>query len=268
MNSNFLEKVGKNPMNKKGQVTVFIIIGVILLAGIIIYFLIAQRTGIIIPKPTISEPETYIEKCARDAASDSIDIMLPQGGWITPKHYMTYKNDTVQFLCYTNLYYKTCTNQEPMYIEHLEKEITTAITDKVDRCFNELKSGLTDEGYSVDMGSMNMSTYLSTGIVRINIERKFSMTRNQETRNFDKFKAVFNSPLYKLGVVALEVANQEAKYCNFEYVGFMLLYPEFSIDKKFTGSGTNVTKFYFIKDVYSGKQLNIAIRSCAFPEGF
>jgi len=254
--------------NKRGQVTVFIIIGIVLLAGIALYFLIAQRTSIGIETPSISDPESYIEKCARDAASEAIEVMLPQGGWIYPPHYRLFEDNKVQYLCYTNLFYKSCTFQEPMYISHLENEITENITGKVDRCFNELKSGLTNEGYEIDMGSMNIKTELGTGYARVNINRKFVMTRNGETRKIEGFKAIFNSPLYKLAIVGQEIANQEAKFCYFEYVGFMLLYSDFNIVKKNVGDGLNASKIYTIEDRYTNKKLNIAVRSCAVPPAF
>ncbi|MFH1711389.1 MAG: hypothetical protein ABH840_03695 [Nanoarchaeota archaeon] len=255
-------------IKKRGQVTIFIIIGIIILAGIVIYFLIANRTSIGIETPSISDPESYIEKCARDAASDAIDIMLPQGGWIDPLHYRLFENNKVQYLCYTNLFYKSCVFQEPLYIAHLENEITGNIDGKVDRCFSELKSGLIDEGYEIDMGNMDIKTELGTGFVRVNIDRNFVMTKHGETRKIEKFKSIFNSPLYKLAIVGQEIANQEAKFCYFEYVGFMLLYSDFNIVKKNVGSGLNASKIYTIEDRYTNKKLNIAVRSCAIPPAF
>lgn len=254
--------------HKKSQVTIFIIIGVVIIAGVIFYFLIINKKIPIISQPVISEPEVYIEKCAKDSADEAIGIMLPQGGYINPQHYKLYQDNKVQYLCYTNLFYKTCVNQEPLYTKHLQDEITNYIFDKVNKCFQQLKTDMQQEGYAIEMGEMKLDTELGTGIVRITIDRKFEMKRNEVSKKLDKFVSVFSSPLYKLGIVAQEIANQESKYCNFEYVGFMLLYPEFNINKKAIGSGKESSKIYIIGDKYSGKKLNIAIRSCAFPESF
>ena len=62
----------------------------------------------------------------------------------------------------------------------------------------------------------------------------------------------------------MEISNQEAKYCYFEYVGYMLLYPKMDIEK-FAMSDS--TKIYTLKDKKSDKEMNIAIRSCAIPPG-
>ena len=76
------------------------------------------------------------------------------------------------------------------------------------------------------------------------------------------------SPLFDLANIAREIVNQEAKYCNFEYLGFMLFYPRFNIDKKAVGSAETTSKIYIIEDRATNKRLFIAIRSCAIPPGF
>jgi len=254
--------------SKRAQVTLFIVVGIVLVAVVVGFYLILSKTGPEISKPSMTEPENYIEKCAKDAASDAIDIMLPQGGWISPKRFKTYNNNNVAYLCYTNEFYRTCKMQEPLYIRHLENEITEFITPKVQNCFESLKSELEDQHYAVEMGSMNITTELAKNTVKMNVERTFAMSKNDEKRRFEKFNAILNSPLYNLAIVGLEIANQEAKYCAFEYVGFMIFYPEFNINKKAVGSGLESSKIYTIQDRYTGKQLNVATRSCAIPAGF
>jgi len=253
---------------KRAQITVFIIIGIVIIAAIVFYFLIANKKIPIITQPVMADPQSYIEKCARDAASEAIDVMLPQGGWINPPHFRLFENNKIQYLCYTNLFYRSCVFQEPLYIRHLEDEITDDISPKVDKCFRDLKSALNDEGQEVEMGSLAIDTELGTGFVRVNIDRNFLISKSGESRKIESFRTVFNSPLYKLAIVGQEIANQEARFCYFEYVGFMILYSDFSIVKKNIGSGLDASKIYTIEDRYTKKKLNIAVRSCAVPPAF
>lgn len=227
-----------------------------------------SKTSPITSKTSMTEPEKYIEKCVKDATSDAIDILLPQGGWISPTRFKTYNDDKVAYLCYTNDFYRTCKMQEPLYIRHIEGEITEFITPKVQSCFESLKSDLEDQKYAIEMGSMNITTEIAKDTVKIRVDRIFSLSKNDEKRRFEKFNAILNSPLYNLAIVGLEIANQEAKYCTFEYIGFMIFYPDFNINKKAVGSGLESSKIYTIQDRYTGKQLNIATRSCAIPAGF
>lgn len=250
---------------KKSQVTIFIIIALIIIVSIILLFLVFR-------KPTINiideyEPNAYIEKCMTDYSQEAIDIMLPQGGYLNPTNYKLFENNKVAYLCYQKNFYLTCINQEPMYIEHLNDEIKTYIQLKVDACFNQLKTELEKRGYDIEMSNLQIDVQLKPKKVEVTSNRIFNLEKNGETRKFERFRASFSSPLYDLAILAQEIANQEAKYCNFEYLGFMLLYPSYSIDKKSVGGQLDASKIYKIEDRRTGKKLNIAIRSCAMPAG-
>ena len=90
------------------------------------------------------------------------------------------------------------------------------------------------------------------------------MEKNGQTMKYNEFNADIKSPLYNLAKIAIEIASQQAKFCYFEYVGYMILYPRYSID---VFAMSDSTKIYSIEDRESGKKLNIAIRSCAIPPG-
>ena len=255
-------------MKKSGQITVFIIIAVIIVAGIALFFIIMSKTKPTMSRPSMENPQAYVEQCAQDAASRAIEIILPQGGWISTINYKMYNDTKVAYLCYIGVNYKACIMQTPLFIRHIEGEITNYTHPIIESCFQELKTELEAKKYNVEMGEMNVSTELGTNGVKIKINRDFNIEKNKETRRFNSFKAAFNSPVYNLAVVALDIANQEAKFCNFEYLGYMIFHKEFNIDKKPVGSGENASKIYIIQDRYTGKKLNIAIRSCAIPAGF
>lgn len=255
-------------MNNLGQITIFVIIAIVIIAAVIGVFLLAGKNIIKINQPSIIDPQQYIDKCAKDSAAEAIRIMLPQGGYITPRNYKLYEDNKIEYLCYNNLYYLPCKVQEPMYMQRLESEITNYSAPLLEECFQSLKLELEKQNYIFEMGKMNVTTELLPNTIRMNIIRDVSLSRQGETRKFQSFKSTINSPLYNLARVAIEIANQESRFCHFEYTGFMILYPDYSIDKEPIGSGQNSSKIYIIGDRNTGKKLNIAIRSCAIPAGF
>ena len=91
-----------------------------------------------------------------------------------------------------------------------------------------------------------------------------TIKNNEETRDFEKFDFQFSSPIFNLANIAIEIADQEAKYCYFEYVGYSIIYPRYQISL-FTMSDS--TRIYTIKDTKTKKEMNIAIRGCALPQG-
>jgi hypothetical protein len=252
----------------RGQVTVFIIIAILLVAAIALFFFYYAKSRVQLSQPSFEEPQAYIEKCARDAAYSATESLLRQGGDSNPKNYRLYQGEKITYLCYTNIYYRSCVMQQPLFIEHLQEEIKSNITSVIEGCFRTLESELKDKNYDVNMGTMDINARLLPGFARVEINRDFTMSRNGETRNYNKFVSAFNSPLYKLARIAMEIASQEANYCYAEYLGLMILYPDLDIDKKAVGQGESASKIYTIEDRDTGKRMNIAIRSCAVPPGF
>ena len=64
--------------------------------------------------------------------------------------------------------------------------------------------------------------------------------------------------------IAGEIVNQESDYCNFDTLGFMIIYPEYDVSKFETGDGILI---YQIIDRNSNKEFTFAIRGCVLPPG-
>jgi len=63
--------------------------------------------------------------------------------------------------------------------------------------------------------------------------------------------------------IARDVVNSESQYCNFEYNGYMLLYPKYDIRR----IDYSDSKIYRLIDRLSGDEFRFAVRSCAFAPG-
>lgn len=249
--------------NKKSQATLFIIIAVVLIAGIVLFFLLKNKISI--PGTTgMPDIQAEMEKCVSDSASKAADIIMPQGGYLQPENYKLYQGIKIAYLCYNKNYYQTCINQQPLYLQHLKSEIKSYISGKIEDCFYSQENDLKNKGYQTEFGTSELNVDLIPGKIEIGIDKKISIIKNEESRNYEKFSFEINSPLYDLAVIAQEAVNQESKFCYFEYLGYQLLHPEYSIEKiDINGE----TKLYFIKEKSSNKQLNLAVRSCAMPAG-
>jgi hypothetical protein len=260
--------MGKRGMNRKGQVTIFIIVAVVLVAAVLLYFVVKGKNPLDLITPTMPNPSDYIDQCIQGSVLDATNIMLPQGGLINPTNYILYRSNKVEYLCYNQNFYSTCINQEPMYVEHLQQEIKTYIEPKIKDCFFSLEQEYKNKGYSVNSGEIsNLKVSLMPKKIQVDFSKKLSITKSEETMNFEKFSERTSSSLYELAVVAQEITSQEARFCNFDYVGYSILYPAFSIQKDQIGSGVTASKIYIINDKASGKSLFIAVRSCAMPGG-
>jgi len=249
-------------INKMGQVTIFIILAMLIAVLIGIFFTVTRA-----PKPIeVNEenPQAFIESCTREAVEEALGILMPQGGYLEPLNYKLHQNEKVAYLCYTGEYYKLCSNQNPMLIEHIEQEIKDYVEPRVSNCFQTIESEL--EGrYDIEVGEMTLSTELRTKQVIVDIEREFKMTRGDDTRSFNRFRTVIITPVYDLAKLALQISSEESVQCIFDYVNYAMLHPENDIRKFVTGDKTTI---YTLKEKKSGQEFKFAVRSCALPPGF
>jgi len=252
-----------NEIKRKAQISIFVIVALFLVITIILFFVIYQG-----PRIQIGEeftPESFIDKCLRKSLRETVDIMLPQGGFVSPTDYKIYNNIKVAYLCKNINFYEPCITQYPLYITRLEQEIEINAREEIEQCFISLENALEKRNYEFSGGDVVLEAKLKPGVVELTVSRDFSFSKGGVTQDFDSFITALKNPLYDLAYVANEIASQEAKFCYFEYVGFNILYNRFDI-KKYTLSDS--TKIYTIKDKQSGEEMNIAVRGCAVPAGF
>ncbi|MBR9701652.1 hypothetical protein GOV13_01895 [Candidatus Pacearchaeota archaeon] len=255
---------------KKGQVSVFIIAG-IAIVGIILMFLffkigVIQDTG----QGKDIEPNSFLSSCLEDKIKETTEILSSQGGSIGNPLNKTFQfsderaPSDISYLCYTQNYYETCVNQEPVLIGHLKKEIKDYISEDVKNCFDELVFSLEKKGHVVDAMYKGFDIKLMPKKIIVEGYSELVLTKSGETTKQEDFKVSVTSKFYDLAVVVQEITSQEARFCNFENLGFMLFYLQFDIDKFKTGDSTTI---YTVGDRDSKEEFKFAIRGCVIPPG-
>lgn len=255
-----------NKKDIRGQITIFIIIGILIISIIVLFLLF--RKGVVPEVPgtgTEENPNTFLESCIKDKLEENIRIISANGGYIENKLHLNLDNEKISFLCYTDNYYTPCINQEPMLIQHLKEEIKNSVANDVRSCFDKMAENLDKKGYSVNAKYNNFDVNLIPKKVVIDIYAELTLTKSGETTNKENFRIVLPSVIYDLAVVSQEIVSQEAKYCNFESLGFMILYPEFKIDRFKTG---DLNTIYTVTHRKTEDKFKFAVRGCVMPPGF
>lgn len=258
-------------MSKRGQITIFIIIAVMVIVLIILFFVL--RTG---KEPAAGgkteeeNPNSFLTSCIEEKTKKTIELISMQGGYMENPLIKTFKFEdekesyNISYLCYNLNLYQPCINQEPLLINHLKKEIKTYISDDVRGCFDRLTTSLSEKNYVVDARYKDFNITLISKKVVIDIDAELTLTKNEETSKIDRFKVAIPSRFYDLALVVQEIVSQEARFCNFEHLGFMLLYPKFNINKFRTGDSTTI---YTVQHRDSQEKFRFAIRGCVIPPG-
>jgi hypothetical protein len=253
--------------NYRGQVTIFIIIGIIIVAlGLLAYSFYPQI------KSTIGagekSPQGYIQSCIENDIQNAITKVSLQGGSITPDNYVLYKNNKVQYLCYTDEYYCSpsgcCVVQQPMLKQHIESEIKNAISSNVDSCFNSMKTSYQKQGYDVNLAAGDKKVELLPKRVVATFNYSLTLTKGS-TQKYDSFSVVLDNNLYELTSIANSIIEWETTYGNADPTIYMSYYPDLKVEKSLRGSGDKV---YILTDRNIGNKFEFASKSQVWPAGY
>jgi len=248
-------------MKNKAQVTIFIIVGIVIVVGIIGSIIFMGRVNV--ETPVDLGPQAFIDKCVRDIVEESVDKMLRNGGEILATRAIMYQGEEWNYLCYQADFYQGCYNIHPMLEMQIEKEIVTDTDAAVQDCFDTMREDFENRGFDVGGGPTEYSVNLLPGYVEINLAKNVDVSRDGASQSFEDFGTKIISPIYELVQIARDVVNSESQFCHFEYNGYMLLYPKYDIRR----IDYSDSKIYRLIDRRSGAEFRFAVRSCAFAPG-
>lgn len=250
-------------INRKGQIGIWVIIGLVIFSIILIVFSL-NKSPIKLSSQE-SDVISSIKKCISDPAQEAVQKMLDQGGYLNITNYKELDGKNISYICQNIGYFKTCINQHPLIIDDELNQIKNYISPIADKCFNNLKLDYEKRNYKVNMSNTTtIITSFGQNKLYIDINREIKIEKNNIKQKFDNYNVEVMTPLYDLTKVAIDISNNEQRFCYFEYLGYMILYPRFEIS---IFSFDDSTKIYTINDKKTDKEMNVAIRSCALTPG-
>ena len=253
-------------MKKKGQVTIFIIIAIVIVVmGVLAYMFFPQIRSTL--GVGVKNPQAFIEECIKEEIEDAVEMVSLHGGDITPTFFSIFNEVNIKNLCYTAQYCALCSIQEPQLKPHIEQEIKNEIEDSVQSCFNSLKDSYEKRGYNVN---------LQKGLVPVEVELlpqeivstfNYDLTLTKEdTEQHDSFSVILNNNLYELISITNSILGFEAAYGDADVTVYMDLYSNFKVEKKLLSDGTQI---YIITNREKGNKFQFASRSLVLsPAGY
>lgn len=245
----------------KAQVTIFIIIAIVLVAVLIVIFSTKLRTNItnlFVP----SSPVTKLQDCMNKDVKNTILTLEKNGGSMEPINYYSYQGEKIEYLCYSNQFYQTCTMQQPMLKQHIEREALTALKPKLSSCTEELKQTFREKGYEVLNDKESYSLHILPDKIKITFSG-ISIKKGETGERYDKFELNYNTKIYDFVMLTNSILNWEARYGDSETMTFMLYYPGLKVEKL---KQTDGSKIYKLSD--EDEEFTFATRSLAWPAGY
>ncbi len=254
---NFFQK------NHRGQVTIFIIIAIIIIViGVLIYLFYPQIKTLF--KSGSQNPAAFMQTCLEDEIKDTMEIISLQGGSVNPEHFYLYQDNKLEYLCYTNEYYLTCTVQQPLLKSHIESEIENEIAEEVEACFEDLRESFENAGYDVELSSGNTIVELLPEKIVTTLTSKLTLTKG-DTEIYDSFSIVLDSNLYELVSIATSIIDWEATYGDAETTNYMNYYHDLKVEKLNQMDGSTI---YILTNRDTEEKFQFASRSVAWPPGY
>ena len=249
--------------NKKGQLTIFIIVAVFIVAfGSVLYFMFPQilvNFGI-----GTNNPQVFLQDCMGEEVENAIEKISLQGGSLNPESFILYKDIEIEYSCYTNQYYLPCVMQQPLLKLHSENEIKMAVEENARFCLDSMKGSFDRQGYSVNLAQKDISVELLPERVSIVLDNDLTLTKSDSER-FERLSIFFNNNLYELVGIANSILNWEAKYGDSDPTGYIFYYTELKVEKVKQSDGSTI---YILTNRDSGNVFQFASRSVAWPPGF
>ncbi len=249
-------------MEKRGQVTIYVIIAVIIVAVIVLVYLFYPRINTIVSGEF--NPQSFLQNRLKDPVNTAKITLSQQGGYSAPEGFITYKNNHVKYLCYTSEYYKPCKVQQPLIKDNYEQEMQKLIQKDVETAMQELRAQYERRGYGVSQtGNIKTTVEIIPDKIIVHINSPLVVTK-ETSQSFDNFEVDYTSKMYFLLMTSTSIIDFESTYGDSETSLYIQYYPNLIIEKNKLDDGS---KIYNVEDVTTKESFTFATRSLAWPGG-
>jgi hypothetical protein len=166
--------------NKNGQLTLFIVIAIIFVVGIVsVVFLVSNLKDVGEPSPSASRDlQGFVERCLETTAEDCLTIVGRQGGYYRfgdEPLTLYYGDDGQPGPLLTNLgeinvsYYLYNSSNVMPSLDGIGVEISKYVEENLDSCINNFID-FEDRAYSVSSGRPRARTTIFDSIVKISLD--------------------------------------------------------------------------------------------------
>ncbi len=260
-----MQKRGR--IGRKAQITIFVVIALVIIAVFVTIFLIRSQLAPKIPgtgvQPTqvTSQFEDGIRECVRSNAKDAIKLLSQNAGNPEPELYTRYQDIQYTYLCYNQLSYEACVNQDPFIQETFEREIAVIVEREGKGCVDQILAKARGNGFEVERQDARVDVKIKPGRIEVSYLQSILITKGRDRFSFRRFDVPLASNLGLFLDKTNDIVNSEARVGDYDQLTPMLLTPRLVI-QKFRVDGS--TLYTLRRD---GEEFRFAVRSFYLPAG-
>jgi len=194
---------------KKGQVTIFVIIAILVIAGIIVLALAMNNKKEVGDqfKMNSNNIKAYIDSCIKETSIDGTFFIAIQGG------YYKKPENSKNYLFFYIPYYWYKNKEAVPELKVLESELSSYIDDNLPGCINNLEI-FKDSGYTFDLKNPSSSVKINEKNIDIEINYPIVITKGSSSIKLEQFQYSFDSDLKKAYDYSKLIIEEQKKTPN------------------------------------------------------
>ncbi len=250
--------------NKRGQVTIFIIIAILIVAVIISF---AYFSGWFkFEKSTTENPKEYVENCMLSSVKESEDILLKSNMYpdFNSSNYILFEQEKIPYLCTASEFYKPCIPQDPAIVMRVEQIMENKVARDVENCLKKVYSDLEEENYQVTKQTGETTIDITLDYININLNETMYIVKGENAYTISGFEFNYGTKFYETLKLIQTIVNFESTICEFNKLNWMQSNNEVIIS---TTRASDQTKIYSLRDRMTEREVKFAIKTCVLPAG-
>jgi len=248
----------------KGQITIFIIIAILVVAMVALVFLFINRSNNKTPSESSAgtSPSNYLSTCVEEKLYEDLQTLSLQGGYFENPLSISFKFGdeeyrNISYLCYEENVGVPCVVQQPSIINHLEKELEISLDETTENCFNRFLQSLENEGYVSNGTYSKMGVDIKESKVVININSKLIYSKGEQSYSVDGIVFEYPTEIYGIGKVVQRILSDETKRNSFDRIDYMDKHPKYNINLY---KIYDLNKIYIVENEDSDEEFRFAVR--------
>jgi hypothetical protein len=249
----------------KGQVTIFIIIGILAVAFIVLIFVYINKSNNTKNSDFISaSPGDYLSNCMEDKLHADMETLSLQGGYfdnpLSIRFKFTEDGDVyrnISYLCYSEGERLPCVMQQPSILNNLEKELENSLAGTAEDCFNQFLQSLETDGYNVTGTYNGINVDIQEKKIALEIDSKLTYSKGEQSESVDKIAFEYSSEIYGIGKTVERILNDEMEKDSFDRFDYMEKHPQYNIDYVVPESRT---KIYTVINENTNEKFRFAVK--------
>ena len=192
-------------MKKRGQITIFIILGLVfLMFFLIILFTRSYRIEKIgvISSDELNPIKYYVDLCAKSSASDALYLLGVQGGYTAPPK--LYFQSAYAKIAY---WYYEGQDTSPT-ISIMEQELSSYVNRALPECIENLDA-FSIMGFEFEFGEIDTKTKINENNVEFNIDYPITIKKGDSKTEIKEFYRNFPVRLGHIHNIAKEIVRKE-----------------------------------------------------------